>query len=150
MAKPRGNEVVVNLIPRDGWYLVEWNSGSAKIRFGDDGEISDVWIWQPTPDKLRRVPLGRIAVAASAALAGPVPIGRAPLRAPVRPAGKALTDEFYKEVARAYKTAAARGLQPRKWLVEATGAADATVAGWIMEAREREYLPRTKPGKVSI
>jgi hypothetical protein len=38
---------------------------------------------------------------------------------------------------------------PRKTIVADTGAADATVAAWIMQARKRGFLPPAEPGKVS-
>jgi len=66
-----------------------------------------------------------------------------------RPAGKRLDDGFYRDVAHAYQSAVALGLRPRQAIVGDTGAADATVAGWIIEARKRGYLPPAEPGKVT-
>ena len=66
-----------------------------------------------------------------------------------RPAGKRLDDEFFKNVAHAYQSAISFGLNPRKAIVEDTGAADATVAGWVGQARKRRHLPPAEPGKVS-
>jgi hypothetical protein len=59
-----------------------------------------------------------------------------------------IDDAFLADVAHAYQAAIAFGLNPRKAIVEDTGAADATVAGWIVEARKRGKLPKTTPGRV--
>ncbi len=63
-----------------------------------------------------------------------------------RPKGKRLEDSFYRDVAHAYQSALAFGLQPRKAMVADTGAADATVAAWVLEARRRGYLAKVTPG----
>lgn len=137
--------VVLDGNPRDGWYGVTWESGEARVRLDSASMITDVWIEKPTPEKLRRVPLSRIEIAASA---GGGAGRRYRLR---RPASRRLTDAFYAKVAFAYTDAAGRGnRKPRKVLADDTGAADATVARWIMEARKRGYLPPAQPGKVSV
>jgi hypothetical protein len=66
-----------------------------------------------------------------------------------RPARKRLDDGFYRDVAHAYQSAVAFGLNPRKAIVTDTGVADATAAGWVLEARRRGHLPPAEPGKVS-
>jgi hypothetical protein len=70
----------------------------------------------------------------------------------VPPARKRLqVGSIFAEVAHSYQNAVALGLNPRKAVAEDTGAADATVAGWIMEARnpERGHLPPAERGKIS-
>lgn len=67
-----------------------------------------------------------------------------------RPAGRRLGDRFYANVARAYRDAVARMLNPRQTIAADTGVADATVAAWVMEARRRGHLPPAEPGKVSV
>jgi hypothetical protein len=68
-----------------------------------------------------------------------------------RPAERRLDDDFYRTVARAYREAAARGMNPRTTIAE-DACVSAEVAGrWIYEARKpsRGFLPATAPGKVS-
>jgi hypothetical protein len=131
----------------------------------------------PSQEILRAIPLSRIEHAVNAsergeAIAGPVVFGLAvghenpspkDLRAhfknkrrrivsPVkleRPATRRLTDDFYKDVARAYTAATAAGSNPRKALAEASATPADTVARWIRETRRRGYLPPAEPGKVS-
>lgn len=128
-----------------GWHEVKWEGGSARVKFdsGGAGKVTDVWV---APAMLRRLPLARIE---NTAFAGTdmAPHARYKLR---RPAKRKLGPEFYANVGTAYRAAVARGMQPRKAIVEDTGAADATVAKWIMEARKRGYLPPAEPGKVSV
>ena len=64
-----------------------------------------------------------------------------------RPPGKKLDDAFYKNVAHAYHSAIAFGLNPRQAIIADTNVADATAAGWVLEARRRGHLPKTRPGK---
>lgn len=131
----------------------------------------------PRQEILRSIPLSRIEHAVNASergesIAGPVVFGLAighdnpsptDLRAhfkdkrrrivsPVRlerPGTRRLTDDFYKDVARAYGAAVAAGHNPRKALAEASATPADTVARWIREARRRGYLPPAEPGKVS-
>jgi len=149
---------------RGDWVRARWQDdegrrGEALLKFVDDEgllRIASVQITDPTPEKLRRLPLTRIELAArvsggfpfrtTAAAAQRLRTPRYRLR---RPAAKRLGDDFYARVARAYRDAVAHGANPRKAMVEDTGAADATVAGWVMEARRRGHLPPAKPGRVS-
>jgi hypothetical protein len=131
----------------------------------------------PRQEVLRAIPLSRIEHAVNAsergeAVAGQVVFGLAvghenptpaDLRAhfkdkrrrivgPVkleRPATRRLTDDFYKDVARAYSLAVETGRNPRKALAEASATPADTVARWIAEARRRGFLPPAEPGKVS-
>jgi hypothetical protein len=162
-----------------GWLWADWGDGKAWIRFGKDKRdkltrIVELHVLDPTPEKLRRLPLRRIHAAATMRGAGlvqlmlalginedppPGMLSQPPRRGQgqklerrfrlKRPAGRRLGDEFYKDVAHAYQSAFALGLSPRKAIVQDTGAADATVAAWIMGARKRGHLPPAKPGKVS-
>jgi hypothetical protein len=161
-----------------GWLHADWGDGKAWVRFGKDARdrltrITELHTADPSPEALRRIPLKRIRAAATMRGAGlvqlmlalgfneepppdmfttPVPrdtgmelVRRHRLK---RPAGKRLDDAFYKDVAHAYESAVAFGLNPRKAIVEDTGAADATVAGWVLRARKDGYLAPTDPGKV--
>jgi hypothetical protein len=138
--------------------------------------IRELHVLDPSQMRLRRIPLTRILSAVTmrgggwiqSMLAGhindDVPAGM--LSAPPpgswghpaelvrrhqleRPARRRLDDSFYRDVASAYQSAVAFGYHPRKAIVADTGAADATVASWVMEARRRGYLPPAEPGKVS-
>ena len=66
-----------------------------------------------------------------------------------RPATRRLNDTFFENVARAYRDAVVRGLNPRQTLAADTGKAPDTIAGWVQEARRRGHLPPAQPGKVS-
>jgi hypothetical protein len=165
-----------------GWVYVDWGNGRAWIRFGLDEHnkltrVTEVHVSdEPTTEKLRQIPLGRIAAAVRADIAVQLPlaIGRKEklppefLSAPPkrfgeivekhkpryrlkRPTARRLDDTFFKNVARAYTDAAGRGLNPRQTIHEDTGAPVDTVARWIREARapERGYLPPGQPGKVT-
>jgi hypothetical protein len=68
-----------------------------------------------------------------------------------RPAGRRLDDDFYREVAFAYRDAVERGLNPGKTLAEDSGVPRGTVNRWIAKARSPElsYLPPGEPGKVT-
>jgi hypothetical protein len=159
-----------------GWLHADWGEGDAWVRFDKDKRdqltrITEIHVVNPTPESLRRIPLKRIQAAATMRGAGLVQMmlaigfnqeppesifktrpteGMKLVRRHrlTRPAGKRLDDEFYKDVAHAYQSAVAFGLNPRKAIVADTGAADATVAAWVMGARKRHYLPPTEPGKV--
>lgn len=160
-----------------GWVEATWPDGKAWVRFDLDEEnkltqLAQVSIPNPRTDVLRRVPLGRIEAAVRAHLAlqialairreetppadfagidflGDEGLSEPPRYRLRRPQGRRLDDAFYKRVARAYREATIRGLQPRQVLAKDAGVSPDTVAGWVMEARDREYLPRTTPGKVT-
>jgi hypothetical protein len=74
-------------------------------------------------------------------------VPRTPLR---RPASRKLDDDFYREVAFAYRDAVRRGLQPGKTIAADTKAPASTVNRWIGGARERGFLPPTEPGRVKV
>ncbi|SRR6266511_2424985 len=144
---------------------------------GDRWRAVELRLDNPSQELLRAIPLSRIEHAVNAsergyAVAGPVVFGLAvghenpspaDLRAhfkdkrrrivsPVkleRPTTRRLTDDFYKDVARAYTAAVEAGRNPRKALAEASATPADTVARWIRETRRRGYLPPAEPGKVS-
>lgn len=161
-----------------GWLHADWGDGKAWLRFGKDKRdrltrIIELHVFDPSQESLRRIPLRRIHAAVTMRGAGAIQLALAvrineeappsmftdsPTPGAVlsrryrlkRPAGKRLDEAFYKDVAHAYESAVAFGLNPRKAIVDDTGAADATVAGWVLKARKHYgYLPPAKPGKVS-
>jgi hypothetical protein len=67
-----------------------------------------------------------------------------------RPAGYRLSDDFYGAVAEAYRTALARGLNPRPAIAEAADVSTDVAGRWVREARKRGLLPATTPGKVGV
>lgn len=121
-----------------------------QVRVDQSNRITDVWMTEPTAAKIRRLPLSRIQASITAfgdQLGGePITNPRYRLR---RPKARRLPETFYMNVAAAYRDAVQRGTHPRQVLAADTGAADATVAAWIMEARRRGFLPPAEPGKVS-
>lgn len=162
-----------------GWLHADWGDGKAWVRFATDSRqrltrIAEIHLADPTPTKLRRVPLNRIHSAATMRGAGLVnlllalglngepPPGMLSSTPPrdqqmalenrfklKRPSGKNLGDDFYRDVAYAYQSAMAFGLNPRQAIVGDTGRADATVAAWVMEARRRGHLKKAQLGKRS-
>jgi hypothetical protein len=60
-----------------------------------------------------------------------------------------LTDEFLRDVARAYSAAVNRGEQPNKSIAEQTSYSMKTVRGWVYIARQRGIMPRGRRGRVS-
>jgi hypothetical protein len=159
-----------------GWVHVDWGNGKVWLRFEKDAEdkltrvagLNASGSDELTPDDLRRIPLGRIASAIIAngqtqlmlalGLNEPVPAtmfsafsekgidepNRFRLK---RPAGRRLEDSFFENVARAYNDALIRGLNPRQTLAADSGNAPDTVAGWVLKAREKDFLPKTRAGK---
>lgn len=152
MTKKRAPEGWITIGQADGagWHQVRWDEdGHARVRVDKDNRVTDVWVSEPTAEKLRRVPLNRIQLAVKdygEMIGDNITDPRYRLR---RPKGRKIHATFYRNVATAYRDAVRRGLQPRKTIVADTGASDATVARWIGEARKREYLPPAEPGKVS-
>lgn len=68
-----------------------------------------------------------------------------------RPARNELDDDFYREVAFAYRKAVAAGLPPGETMAKNSGIPRGTINRWIAEARkeERGFLPPGEPGKVT-
>jgi hypothetical protein len=158
-----------------GWVEATWQGGRVWVRFETDENrklrrLAELRVPEPTADSLRRIPLARIETAVAAhsplhvALAlrfneTPPPDLRDafaegegvpfPRRYRLkRPATRRLEDAFYVNVARAYRDAARRGMNPRQTIAADAGAAPDTVAGWVQEARRRGHLRPARPGKV--
>jgi hypothetical protein len=142
------------------------------VRFEKDEHgklrLADLRVAEQTAESLRRIPLGRIetAVGANAQVQLMLAVGLneevpdemfsaftgkgidEPRRYRLkRPATRRLEDAFFQNVARAYRDALIRGLNPRQTLAADAGAAPDTVAGWVLQARRRGHLPPTQPGK---
>ena len=58
-------------------------------------------------------------------------------------------DDFYRQVALAYRRAVAGGRNPGKSLADDSGVPHGTVARWIAESRRRGHLPPAEKGKVT-
>jgi len=65
-----------------------------------------------------------------------------------RPAGRRLPESFYATVADTYRAAVLRGLNPRTTIAELANVSTEVAGRWVREARKREFLPATEPGKV--
>lgn len=65
-----------------------------------------------------------------------------------RPGGRKLSDDFYARVADVYRAATVRGLRPRTAIAEAAGVSSEVAGRWVREARKRDLLPETTPGRV--
>lgn len=59
-----------------------------------------------------------------------------------------LTDDFLRDVAKAYTAAVARGERPNKALADQTGYAKKSVERWVYTARLRGIMPRGRKGQV--
>ena len=138
-----------------GWVFADWGEGQAWVRFAADERSELIRISElhtSDPHDIRRIPLGRIQAAATMRGAGllqtmlaagvgedpPASMFSTPPEGGMtlerryvlkRPPGKRLGERFYQDVAHAYKSALAFGLNPRKAMVEDTGATDSTVSG---------------------
>jgi hypothetical protein len=66
-----------------------------------------------------------------------------------RPHRGELGDDFFREVAMAYRFALAGGHAPLETLSADSGIPRGTIARWVATARERGFLPPTTPGRVS-
>lgn len=63
------------------------------------------------------------------------------------PAGGNYGDDFYRQVARIYRSASVRVRAPAMALAEANGVPVTTARRWIKEARARGFLPAGRAGK---
>lgn len=59
-----------------------------------------------------------------------------------------LTDDFLRDVARAYRAAQARDERPNKSIAEQTGYPLKTAQRWVYTARQRGIMPRGEKGRV--
>jgi hypothetical protein len=57
-----------------------------------------------------------------------------------------LTDDFLRDVARAYRAALARGERPNKSIADHAGESVRTVQRWVYTARQRKIMPPGKKG----
>jgi hypothetical protein len=64
------------------------------------------------------------------------------------PAGRRMTDDFLREVARAYAVAARKGRPPAPSIAEVAGVTDRAVHKWIYTARKRGIMPPGTRGRV--
>lgn len=67
-----------------------------------------------------------------------------------RPARRQLDEDFYREVAFAYRQAVERGLNPNMTIAEDAGVPYSTAARWIAKAREKRFLGKARQGKVAV
>ena len=151
--------------------------GTIYVRFAQfDGSWRPIELFRMplTAEHVRGLPLYRIELAVnasepvSAALAAridePVPqlgspefydlwTGYGHMREPpialLRPAGRRLTDDWYEQVAHAYRLATARGLKPRTAIANAAGVSTDVAGRWVYEARKRGFLAKGSPGRVT-
>lgn len=158
----------------EGYVEVEWgradgSRGKAVFSFtpyrAERWRVRDIYMRDPTAEKLRDVPVARIEAAVSAHTdihewldeANPPAIkpGRreraAKRRRLQRPAGRKLSPEFFKQVADAYQDAVANGLPPTRTLAQDSDTPPGTVNRWIATARHKyKHLPDPEePGKAS-
>jgi hypothetical protein len=64
------------------------------------------------------------------------------------PAGRRMTDQFLRELTRAYAIAARNGTPPAPAIAAATGVSPRTVHKWVSTARRRGIMPPGKQGRV--
>jgi hypothetical protein len=162
-----------------GWVEATWQDvtgrGLAWALFKPDKagtlELLEIRIPNPTADLLRRIPVGRIKTSVQAHIGLKLPLAvkmndpapsdlssaefygpgiEEPRRYKLkRPASRRLEDDFFKNVAKAYRQAVLLGHNPRKTLAEDADAPVDSVARWIRQARELGYLPPGQPGRVT-
>ncbi len=65
----------------------------------------------------------------------------------VERSSRRLSDDFFAQVASAYRLALCFGLNPRKAIASSSDVPADTVARWIMEARKRGLLKATTAGR---
>ncbi len=170
-----GGWVKANLLRESGREQSAWvRFEEVKRRKHSDGRpvwrIAELQVKSPTAEALREIPLQRLEVAfngleMSAELLDTIDevpsadldsaiSGRFNRQSPrkkfQRPASRRLNDEFFAQVAAAYREAVIRGLDPGKTLAEDADVPHSTAARWIAVAREKRYLPKTRPGKVQV
>jgi hypothetical protein len=169
--------VPVTVHDTPGWLRVSWKradgSGDSVAVACTISLQSGRWIIdallaeEPTSQKLREVPMARIEDAINAAgpaihewleqavdrryleLAREVAATHAKRRRLKRPAKRRLDDVFFLDVSFAYRDAVYAGLPPAKTLAAESGTPQGTVNRWIATAREKGFLPKAEPGRVS-
>jgi hypothetical protein len=169
----------IRLTPGDGGWVrarfkprdLSWQT--VYVRFTPDDtrwRAVELWLRDPSPGLLRALPLNRIehAVNADGHVAFGLRAGHenpSPADLPAhfkdkrrrivqplkleRPAERRLDDSFYEQVGFVYRQAIGRGLKPRRAIADAAGVTSDVAGRWIYQAREREFIPKTSPGKLS-
>jgi hypothetical protein len=161
-----------------GWVKALWRRGARSrehtcyVRFQKKGgwwRSVELHATAATQDHLRDIPLHKIELAVNANSVvtetlerwlnrkSPVDfdgafgaaLKRVPRTSLKPPTSRKLDDDFYREVAFAYRDAVRRGLNPGKTIAADTKKPASTVNRWIGETRQRGYLPPAEPGKVS-
>jgi hypothetical protein len=156
-------------------------AGTLYLRLDPSGRITELYLdggtREVTPVQIRRLPLGRLR---ATALTRPDLMGmgaNAPdpgvrervesafpdaaswaakgqaRRVRLKPPTDGLTPDFLRDVAAAYRAAAARGERPNQALADQTGTRTAdgkvrTVERWVYLARKGGFLEPTRPGEV--
>ncbi len=151
-----------------GWIHADWGDGHCWVRFlpDADGKLELAELHTAEPERLRAIPLGRIRAACMMRGAGGVVLAtvlrineempqgalserpsegwEVPKRHRLkRPQGRRLDDAFYEDVAAAYESAVAHGLNPNKTIAGDVGVEVSTVAAWVKKARR---LGSLEPG----
>lgn len=142
-------------------------TGTLYFRLSNDGRVTELFIdggdHEITPAQLRRLPLARLKAQAktrtdlwlgmSTLNGAPDPgireqVERAfpdsgrhrPVRVKLKPPLDGLTDDFLKQVGKAYQSAVAHGEKPNIALAEQTGHPRRTVERWVYLARKGGHL----------
>lgn len=149
------------------WADVRWPQGRGLFRFelvDDDGlRIAEMRLLNPARETLDSVPLDWIESTVRTDIGGWEDLARGRHHEPPanlwaffgerarleRPSGRELAEDFYVQVARAYNAAVHGGLSPRETLAWDAHVSADSVARWVVEARQRGYLPPTTRGKVT-
>jgi len=148
----------------DGWH--EWRdvppgvepelpTVRVRVAEGEDGRIHLVDLHvggMVSAEVLRSIPVGRIEAAANAQLHPSAPDEvagwpQATLTPALREDGRGYADDFYTEVAVAYRHLAATTHRPVAHLADANNVPVSTAQRWVKEARRRSLLAPGRPGK---
>jgi hypothetical protein len=129
----------------DGWH--EWRD----VPPGVEPELPTVR-GMVSAEVLRSIPVGRIEAAANAQLHPSAPDEvagwpQATLTPALREDGRGYADDFYAEVAVAYRHLAATTHRPVAHLADANNVPVSTAQRWVKEARRRSLLAPGRPGK---
>ena len=154
-----------------GWIAYRTQMVEAKVRYEDrDGRLVPVELKVKAKDGLgtetvRSLPLGRLDSLANgegerflrqwldrdpdeeSKLLNPRGPAIPEAKLDVPPAGGDYGDAFYRQVARYYRSLAARVRAPAMALAEANEVPVTTARRWIKEARARGFLPAGRAGK---